>query len=166
MQNGLPKESDKSLANSLRISTSSVVTLLLVLSACGRGGPETNKNNICVNSSRGVCVVSFQQVASERHLLIGTNLSTKGYLQREGDEFSLYLTSELARYGIREGGIKITTPKEYFPELAVLNEKYVAVTGDASSSTQWLLDLNLTLPPSELPELFNELPPAPPRPSN
>ena len=127
---------------------------------------EALYRDLCVNSSHGVCVIPLQQVMNERSLLLGRSISTKGYLQREGDSFSLYPVLDLAKYGIREGGIEITAPQEYVAELTALNGKYVAVNGYLSESTQWWAELKVTSPPSELPELFNTLPPAPPPPAD
>ena len=124
-------------------------------------GSEFRK--LCVNSAAYLCRIPYSQLINARSILMGREVSTKGFLVEDEGVFTLYGSREQAAYGIREGAINVVGA-EYSSELSALDERFVIVTGVVAPSDEWWVALRVESVPFELAETGGDFPPAPPRP--
>lgn len=124
--------------------------LAFIFSGCDAHG-EAPKD-ICVNSSKGVCLIPYELLFDSRSL--GRVVSVRGVFHVMQGIAGVYRSEDDARFGLRENAIFIQNPELGLSgeDLLALDGKMVVVTGKvfADKRLYWS-SVKLTRPIAEVP---------------
>lgn len=136
----------------MNISTvSRIVVFFVAVALNGCNAPVKPAENVCVHSSKGVCLIPYEMLFDGR--VIGKVVSFKGILRVREGSIGIYRTSEDAEFGLREAAILIPEPNLSQEDLSYFDKRMVLVTGTVSSDKRlYWASLKLVRPIAEVPK--------------